>query len=295
MMMRQILLTVAVLLVPQAAAAQKVRTYPKPTLEPVMAIAQVAELRDGDKVVGTAPRGEEFLVEKIEDDRYQVQWKGRSVWISRADVLPFGRAIEYFTEAIQRNPTAADYSGRCRLRYENGDFDGAFDDCNQVIGLDPTNGKAYRRRACLLQAKGKFDKALADFDTAVRLDPNDGYGYFYRGLFFHERGDSKRAIADFDDAIRLEPMEASAYYNRGNAWRLQGDLEKAIADFSAAIRLDPKDPTALAGAFSNRGLTWKKIGDLDKALADFDEAIRLDPANPTFFRNRALVECDRQP
>ena len=65
---------------------------------------------------------------------------GVSGWVPVAKVVPFDRAIDYFTG---------------------------------VIRADPRSGLAYRCRGSLWRWKQEYDKAIADDTEAIRLDPKD--------------------------------------------------------------------------------------------------------------------------
>jgi len=311
------------------AAAQKAAVVPYPKLhgKRVIVVAQNAELHDQAHVVGTVHRGAELRVEKSDEDRYQVWWSGRSVSVARSDVIPFDRALGYFTEAIRQKPTDADYKIRGRIRRNAGDLDGALHDFNQasLLGfnqamlLEPTDAEGYDWRGRVWDSKGDLDRALADFDSAVRLDPKFAATYRHRGNVFRRKGDHQKAIADFDTAIQLDPTEWAGYYGRGVIWQADGELDKAILDYTTAIKFDPNCVAAycnratvfyqkrefgraiadydeairlhptLTKPYFCRGFIWRVMGNFDKAIADFNEAIRINPNGSMSFSNRGYA------
>ena len=138
----------------------------------VVVVAEKAtELKLDTRVVTTIPRGGQLRVDRINGDYYWVLWKGEKGWINRKDVLSLDRALEYFTNAIRRNPCAAEYSKRGGVWFWKGENDKAIADYTEAIRLDPKDPIAYSSRGGAWYNKGENDKAIADCTEANRLDP----------------------------------------------------------------------------------------------------------------------------
>ncbi|CAH0728578.1 unnamed protein product, partial [Brenthis ino] len=86
----------------------------------------------------------------------------------------YNRAIELYTEAIEKNPTNAVYFANrsiSNLRLEN--FGYALNDASKAIDLDKFYTKAYYRRAAAYMSLGKYKLALKDFEYVTKVRPND--------------------------------------------------------------------------------------------------------------------------
>ena len=121
------------------------------------------------------PRGEFFhyRVENVNGDwLWLVSEVGIRGWARRQDVVPVGGAIDYFSEAIAREPRSA------RAHY--------------MRGLAHLEAAEYRQ-------------AIHDLGAAIRLDPGYGPAYVDRGHARIEKHDLKGVLADADQAIRLDP------------------------------------------------------------------------------------------
>jgi tetratricopeptide (TPR) repeat protein len=59
---------------------------------------------------------------------------------------------------------------RADARIDKGDFDGAVNDYDVVIGLDPTNWEAYTHRGEARRLQGDLVRSLADHDKAIEID-----------------------------------------------------------------------------------------------------------------------------
>ncbi len=194
-------------------------------------------------------------------------------WLSASDVIPFDRAIDYFGEQIDREPSAVSYASRARVWCYHGDYDKTLADCNEALKLDPDLALAFSRRGRAWAGKGELDKAIADFDAALRLDPKDAHAYTHRARAHNERGDYELAVKDCNAALGLDPKSNVAYYYRGRAWALQGDVDQALADFNQAIKLNHRYVPAYVGR-ANELLIQHKY---EAAITDYNEVIRLNP------------------
>ena len=144
---------------------------------------------------------------------------------------------------------------------------------------------AYYQRGMALIDKQDYEGALNDFNMTMRINPKEPRAYLGRGAANLKKGDVKQAVADLDEAIKLAPGLAFAYFERGTAYHAVDDFQHAIADYSEAIRLDPKDPIA----FINRGMALTYVDKLDQALADFNSALKLSPDNVNAYIHRAFA------
>src|SRR5262249_22792678 len=80
------------------------------------------------------------------------------------------RAIADYTQAIQRDPTAAHYNNRGLAYSDKGDLDRAIADYTQAIQRDPKHAKAYTNRCLAYRDRGDLDRAIADCTLAIQLN-----------------------------------------------------------------------------------------------------------------------------
>lgn len=175
--------------------------------------------------------------------------------------------------------------------YNLGDYEGAIENFNQALRLDPHNAKAYFNRgnayyqmAQSSNSEPEYRQALEDFNQALRLNSHDAETYFKRGLVRSEIARSKDsreyqgAIEDFNQAIRLDPRNVQAYVSRGNIryqlaqQRQDYDLgyKGAIEDFNQALKLNSQ----VAEAYSQRGLIRYQIARVSgNSSQDYSEAV----------------------
>jgi len=194
--------------------------------------------------------------------------------------------------------------------YNEGKYDEAITELNQVIRLNSNSIDAYYIRGNSYSAKGNMDRAIADWETVLRLNPNHpragtyisivrqidsqvkAHNHLQKGITYFDNKDYDRAMIEYSEAIRLNPNLAQAYYNRGQVYFLKGDWDRAIAEYTQAIRADPD----YAKAYNNRGAAYANKEDYDRAIADWEEVLRIDPNYadarnnlPRALNNRGLV------
>ena len=175
-------------------------------------------------------------------------------------------------------------------KQNRGDYQGALQDYDEVIRLNPVRTDAYVSRGDTKSALNDNKGAVADYNEAIRINPAFADAYIGRGNVKFNLGDHKGAITDYDEAIRINPALANAYVGRGNAKYKLGKKEEALTDYNEAIRINP----SFANAYVGRGNVKFDQSDQKGAIADYDEAIRLSPDYATTYFNRANAKFNLQ-
>jgi tetratricopeptide (TPR) repeat protein len=183
-----------------------------------------------------------------------------------------------------------EYFNRGLEKQQRGDNQGAINDYNETIRLNPKNADAYLCRGNAKSALGNKEGAISDFNEVIRINPNHSIAYSNRGNEKKDLGDNQGAITDYTESIRLKNPELHLpYNNRGIAKRALEDKQGGISDHDQAIRLNP----SYAEAYNNRGNDKDDLGDKEDAIADYNEAIRLNPDYALFYYSRGLIKKGR--
>lgn len=175
-------------------------------------------------------------------------------------------------------------------KYEAGNYEGAIEDLNQAIKLEPQNALAYNRRGDAYYRLGDYEQAQADSSQAILLNPQDANAYFDRGFAYSELGKYKEAIADYNQAIKLNPQNAYAYYGRGIARTKLKDNKGAMGDFSKAIALKPQ----YTEPYLQRGILRRRLKLRQAAIQDFDTVIKINPSDAKAYYQRGLTQFINQ-
>ncbi|KAI8881355.1 hypothetical protein K501DRAFT_253389 [Backusella circina FSU 941] len=86
----------------------------------------------------------------------------------------FKNAIEYYTKAIEYNPTMPVYFINRAMAYlKINRYSEAERDCTQGISLQPKNVKALWRRGIARRELGRVDEARKDFQDALVIEPSN--------------------------------------------------------------------------------------------------------------------------
>lgn len=202
--------------------------------------------------------------------------KGRWLWVSNGlpgwldqqNVIPAEKAIDYFTERIDREPRSATWRyARAIAWAHKGELRIAIADYTYLLDLQPQPAYYHMRGICH-QNLEQYDKAISDFNEAIRLNPRSPRYYNSRAMTFYHQGQFDRAVADTNEAVRRNPHFASAFTNRGRAQEAKGDYRRAAEDYRHAIELDPKYADA------HHYLAWLLATCADEEHRDSGEALK---------------------
>ena len=113
-------------------------------------------------------------------------------------------AIEH--EALSLHDLAGTFANRGAIKFNRGDFDGAQQDFEQAIQVEPLLGESYINRGASLQRMGLYAEAVAEIDHGLSLNPeNPARAYFNRGVARQGLNDLTGAYLDFRKAQELAP------------------------------------------------------------------------------------------
>ncbi len=171
-------------------------------------------------------------------------------------------------------------------KYDAADYEGAIQDFNQLIELEPKNALAYNKRGDAYYRLGDYEQAQADSSEAILLNPQDANAYYDRGFALYGLGKYKEANADYTQAIKLNSQDANAYYGRGLARVQLKDNKGALGDFSKAIAIKPE----YTEAYLQRGILRRRLKLPQAAIQDFDRIIKIDPSDAKAYYQRGLTQ-----
>jgi tetratricopeptide (TPR) repeat protein len=211
---------------------------------------------------------------------------------TKIDKKDYQGAMQDANKAIEIDPDSSQaYLNRGRAYLKLNDYQKAIADFNRAIKLKPENSIAYNGRGVSKAGLKDYQGAIADYNQAIQINKNWGslglaFAYNNRGVSKDNLKDNQGAIADYNQAIKLKPDYADAHYNRG--FILAHDLnqyQQALSDFDLVIRLNPKS----AGAYAERGNIYYQEGEIQKAIEDYTQAITISPEYSQAYYNRGIA------
>ncbi len=187
----------------------------------------------------------------VNTDAYQLYLRGRYYWDKRT-VAGFGKALQYFQQALDLDPTYA--------LAQTGEAD-----CYDLLGLGVYSGlspaEAYPKAKAALEKAFQFDSTIGeayatrahmnhsfewdwprverDFHRAIELSPKYGTAHAFYGVYLNAMGRNQEAMDQFVLAQQLEPLSLPINTWLGIKFYYDRNYDKAIEQISKAIDIDP--------------------------------------------------------
>ncbi len=172
---------------------------------------------------------------------------------------------------ITTAPIADDFFISAGQKSQEGDYQGAVEDYNRALSLNPNLSEVNFRRGIARRLLKDWRGAAADYTQAIAVKPEHTDAYIQRGSVRNILADWQGAKSDFDRALSLSPNTFSAYVGRGTALCELNDCQSSLKDYNRAISLNP----TYASAYSSRGFAYYRLGNKQSALSSYVSAAEL--------------------
>ena len=220
-------------------------------------------------------------------EAYQDYLKGR-YWWNKANAEGLKKSIEYFQQAIAKDPAYA--QGYAGLADSYALLSG--------FGFVPPKEASPRAKEAALKAL-EIDDALpeahialavvktqydwdwsggeSEFSRAIALNPSSARAHqAYGFVLLRETGRFDEAIAELKRALELDPLSILINRNLGGALLFARQYDQAIEQERRALELDPNFMPALF----DLGMAYLQKSMYKEAVAEFEMASRNTPGNP---------------
>ena len=229
----------------------------------------------------------------------------------------FERAIQYYTQDIEREPQNANhYLARAACYLNILQKERAIPDVERALKLNPNSALALQLRGEMYAMDKDFDSALDLFARAQEINPNWAVPYFDRGSVLLDKKEFQScALSELNKAISLSPQMWLFYLVRSIVYFRLGNLELAHKDQDQALRLSEKESLVMTElnmviyedcldwaedyyarvllkqprsgyAFQGRADAYRVNNEHEKAIADYSRAIELMPKEPRLYLGR---------
>jgi tetratricopeptide (TPR) repeat protein len=111
-------------------------------------------------------------------------------------------------------------------RLEKEDYQGAIDEFNQLLKIEPKNIFAYVGRGAAKMYLKQYQSAKSDFDTALEITPDISLAYYFRGFTNYALQDKPAALSDL--------RKASTMFKQENKLELAQKADSAIKEMEAS-------------------------------------------------------------
>lgn len=175
-------------------------------------------------------------------------------------------AVEIYQRLIEVEPEEAGlHTSLAGAFGVMGNYEGALEQLEMALKLEPLNVEAYHNRAVIHERQGQPDLAIADYSTALRYAPDyepsraallrltgstsanapqsqtDQQAGFLaeKASLAARRGDYDTALTLIDRAEGIAPEYSLVHQYRSNVAYLMGDRAAAIAALERALEIEP--------------------------------------------------------
>jgi len=236
-------------------------------------------------------------VADVDPEAYESYLKGRYFWNKRtADGL--SKAIDYFSEAIQRKPDYAQaYAGLADSYALAGDwkygllapkqaYPKAKAAAAKALALDDTLGEAHISLAfCLENFDWDWESAGREFTRGIELSPRYAIGHEWYGWHLAALGRHGEAIAEVEKAVSLDPLSPSIGADLAEEFLVAHRFDEAIRQIRKTIILEP----FFGPGHYVLGQALVQQHDYNEAIAELQKAIELSPGSTAFTANLAYA------
>ena len=222
-----------------------------------------------------------------EPEAYSLYLKGRHHW-NRWTEDGFYKAIEYFEQAIDKDPTyALAHSGVADsyvLLGWNGylppkdAFPKAKAAATRALGLDPDLGEARAPLAAVLWLHDwQWREAEAEFERSIALSPAYATSNHWHAEFLMTMGRNDEAIARMKKSQQLDPLSLIIGDAIGWAYYMARRHQESMEQLRRTAELDPHYPVT----YWILGLLFRSMGRFEAAITHGEKAVALSDGSPT--------------
>ncbi len=160
-----------------------------------------------------------------------------------ANSMQYSLAEMNYTKSIEQNPdSASTFFSRGTIRYFLQDYDGALDDFNHTLELNPKSIGALTNRALYVyDVSGEFDLAIADIRKVMEINEEEGlnmaHSYNNLGYMLYRKNLYTEAMSNIEYSLELDDTNSYAYRNLALVYLALKQVELACISATKSIEL----------------------------------------------------------
>ena len=278
----------------------------------LLAIGVAAYRRSHRFVVAASGTGAQTPPRRVSPEAEDFYLKGRYYWNQRTPES-LNQAVDYFTQAIVRDPGYADaYVGLAdcyNLLREFGAmppkeaYPRAQAAAQKAVELNPDSAEAHASLAFAdFWGFIRVDDAELEFKRALALEPRNAHIHHWHATFLAELGQFEHALAEIDTAQKLDPSSTAMLADKGFILAISGNSAEAIPLLKQLEATHPEFLSAhsyLSGTYfdiGEYGQYFKEAVKLAQLRHDTDTLNTLEQESKAFAAGgaRALLEAKLQ-
>jgi TolB-like protein/DNA-binding winged helix-turn-helix (wHTH) protein/Flp pilus assembly protein TadD len=252
------------------------------------------------QIQATLDRQEQAALAKsrtVNPAAYEAYLKGRYFWNKRTgDGLR--TAIEYFSHAIETDPTYAEaYSGLADSYALSGDweygvlspqdaFRKAKAAATKALALDDSLGEAHTSLAFALDLYGwDWEAAETEYKLAIKLSPGYATAHLWYAWHLILMGRNSEGLIELRKAESLDPLSLIISADIADALTIAHLFDEAVQQSNKTLQMDPN----FAIGHYQLGQAFEQKQMHDEAVAEFQKAIEISGHSSAFDSNLANV------
>ncbi len=213
----------------------------------------------------------------VNPEAYQAYLKGRYWWNKRTEE-GLNKGIEYFRQAIEKDPTyAVAYAGLADCYSSLAEYNivlpkEAFPRANEAalkaLEIDDTLAEAHTSLA-KIKTVYDWDRSGADreFRRAIELNPSYATAHQWYGEALGQMGRLNEAVAQYKRALELDPLSLVINRNMGFIFIVEREYDQAIEQERKTLEIEPNFGGArylLGQAYILKSLYKEAIAEAEK-------------------------------
>jgi TolB-like protein/DNA-binding winged helix-turn-helix (wHTH) protein/Tfp pilus assembly protein PilF len=216
-------------------------------------------------------------------EAYDLYLKGQYFWNKRIG-SGMGQAIEYFQQAIAKDPNYArayagladSYSliGGYSLTPQTKYMPRAREAALRALELDDRLAEAHTALALVVQNYDwDWQTAEKEFRRAIELNPNYATAHQWYAEHLMWQGRFDESLAESELARRLDPLSLIILADKGIILYCSRQYDRAIAQFRSVLELEPYFPRAHAVVkpYVEKGLTSEALAEVERSKEHYGE------------------------
>jgi len=219
----------------------------------------------------------------VNPEAYQAYLKGRYWWNKRTEE-GLNKGIEYFRQAIEKDPTyAVAYAGLADCYSSLAEYNivlpkEAFPRANEAalkaLEIDDTLAEAHTSLA-KIKTVYDWDRSGADreFRRAIELNPSYATAHQWYGEALGQMGRLNEAVAQYKRALELDPLSLVINRNMGFIFIVEREYDQAIEQERKTLEIEPN----FGGARNLLGQAYILKSLYKEAIAEAEKDVLISP------------------
>jgi serine/threonine protein kinase/Tfp pilus assembly protein PilF len=213
-------------------------------------------------------------------EAYQLYLQGLFYW-NKWTESDFRRATDYFSQAVQKDPSyALSYAGLADTYSQLGDsgylapseaWPKARTAAQQALGIDDSLAEAHTSLG-LVKEHFEWDwpGAEKEFKRAIQLNSNLATAHLWYGEFLSNTGKLEEGLRETKRAKELDPLSLIINTNLGWQYYVSGNNDAAVDQLHRTLDLDPKFSLArrlLEQVYAQMGKQEEAVAERERLLS----------------------------